>query len=235
MILKDEAGQNQVWSGTRALDYRNQYRASLISRVIFEAQKKDILELGPGLGHLTQKLIQGDNQIYVVEKSHAFFLALENHYQTQQNLSLAHEDALTFLKQTGNQYDFIVGIGILHHLWHDPSWPQLLARKLKPIGSLVFLEPNPNNILAQFIFNTRLGRRLCSLEPKESLKSISAIHKSLSHDFCGLKLMHYDFNYPLFSLRLMKRLTQNEDKIPYPIRRYVSQSILIKASLKQLG
>jgi len=68
-----------------------------VSKIILESNIKttqSILEIGPGLGALTEDLIKKSNQIYAYEIDSVLFSYLSNKFSNYENLKLYNEDIL---------------------------------------------------------------------------------------------------------------------------------------------
>jgi 2-polyprenyl-3-methyl-5-hydroxy-6-metoxy-1,4-benzoquinol methylase len=233
-MIQDEFGTNQIWGTQKAIQFRDHRRAQVILNSIVPLSEKKILELGPGSGFLLELLKQ--------EKTHYQFLAIEKSRSFYQNLkkqsypsciNIQNAEAITFLENNLQPFSHITGVGILHHIWYHPNWVSLLKKNIEPNGSLIFIEPNPHNPLARFIFSTSLGRALFKLESVESLKTPFQIQKELAQDFQEISITPFDLNYPFFNLSMMRGLTTIEKKIPKILLKSLSQSIIIQAKVKQ--
>jgi 16S rRNA (adenine1518-N6/adenine1519-N6)-dimethyltransferase len=68
-----------------------------VSKIILESNIKttqSILEIGPGLGALTEDLVKKSNQIYAYEIDSVLFSYLSNKFSNYENLKLYNEDIL---------------------------------------------------------------------------------------------------------------------------------------------
>jgi 16S rRNA (adenine1518-N6/adenine1519-N6)-dimethyltransferase len=82
--------------GQNFLHDRNQLRR--IAEAADLVSGDQVLEIGPGLGALTQSLIEKGAVVLAVEKDHRLYELLENRCGDCANLTLAHEDALAYLR-----------------------------------------------------------------------------------------------------------------------------------------
>lgn len=232
MNIQDESGVNQVWNFSWAGNsYRQLLRSEVILRNLPKTEKYSVLEIGPGTGVLTQLLVKKKLMITAIDQSKFFITQLrENKYLS--DVTFINKEACLFLKENSLQYSAIVGIGILHHLWHDSNWTKKLYSNLDTNGIIVFIEPNPENIIARFIFNTDLGRKLFKLDPKEKLKKTTDIKKELLTYFNSIRIVQVDLNYPFFPKILMRLLTYIEKFLPKKFKKKICQSIAIVAQRK---
>ncbi len=58
-----------------------------------------VLEIGPGLGPLTELLVAQAGEVLAIEKDHRLFTFLQQHFAERKNLTLLHDDALDLLQQ----------------------------------------------------------------------------------------------------------------------------------------
>jgi polyisoprenyl-phosphate glycosyltransferase len=200
-----------------------------------------VLELGPGQGFLTELLIQEGYRVTAVDSSSFFIEGLEKKLFFKPSIketlpehviTLKKQEALDFLQSHNSRFSHCVGIGILHHLWKHPSWAQFLAQSLDSEGEIIFLEPNPHNPLARFIFNTPLGRYGMKLDPEESLKDQSSLLEDLRPYFHSITLEPFDWIYPGTPCFLIPFILDLEKRLPFFIKKYGAQSLLIQAKKK---
>lgn len=233
MIIPDEHGVSQIWSPYLNQNFRSHRRVRMLIDRLTVSLNSPALELGPGQGHLTKALVTNGFYVCSVEKSSYFFNALLKYSNNElKSLELIQQEALDYLASQSSQkklYRTILGIGILHHIWYHPRWSLLLSSNLTPGGSLLFLEPNPKNILAKLIFRTRLGRYFFRLDPKENLKDLQELHQELRSEFDKITVEPMDLLYPGMPRMLNGLITKAERWMPQSIKWYFCQSILIRA------
>ncbi len=58
-----------------------------------------IMEIGPGLGPLTELLLDEAGEVLAIEKDERLYDFLRKHFATNKKLTLLHEDALEYLRQ----------------------------------------------------------------------------------------------------------------------------------------
>lgn len=63
-----------------------------------------VLEIGPGLGALTQLLLERGAKLLAIEKDQRLFEMLQKRYGTCPDLTLVHDDALEYLRNRGKNW-----------------------------------------------------------------------------------------------------------------------------------
>ena len=89
ILLTKSLGQNFLHDG-------NQLR-----RIVAAADLKptdQVLEIGPGLGPLTELLLAGAGKVLAIEKDRRLFDFLQHRFAGTSNLTLLHDDALDYLR-----------------------------------------------------------------------------------------------------------------------------------------
>ena len=130
----------------------------------------------------------------------------------------------------GEKFDYIIGNGILHHLYHhlDEAFSNM-RYLLNEQGRIVFIEPNIYNPYCAVIFN--FARKQAKLEPGEMAFSKTFITKKLKRtNFRNIKVEYKDFLLPGIPETLIKPsiiLGDIVEKIPFI--NMISQSIYITA------
>jgi 16S rRNA (adenine1518-N6/adenine1519-N6)-dimethyltransferase len=88
--LTKSLGQNFLHDG-------NQLRRMVASAELTQSDR--VLEVGPGLGPLTELLLAQTGEIFAIEKDRRLFEFLEQRFASAPNLALQHDDALKFLQR----------------------------------------------------------------------------------------------------------------------------------------
>jgi 16S rRNA (adenine1518-N6/adenine1519-N6)-dimethyltransferase len=88
--LTKSLGQNFLHDG-------NQLRRIVEAAELAPADK--VLEIGPGLGPLTELLVAGSNEVLAIEKDRRLFTLLQKRFAHAKNLTLLHDDALDWLRR----------------------------------------------------------------------------------------------------------------------------------------
>jgi 16S rRNA (adenine1518-N6/adenine1519-N6)-dimethyltransferase len=97
-VLNAETIQLSKSLGQNFLHDSNQLRRIVAAAEITLGQR--VLEIGPGLGALTQHLLECGADILAIEKDKRLFDLLASRYGGQQRLTLLQADALKYLRQT---------------------------------------------------------------------------------------------------------------------------------------
>jgi 2-polyprenyl-3-methyl-5-hydroxy-6-metoxy-1,4-benzoquinol methylase len=183
----DERGFNQGFILTNAQQIRLHRRAvAIVAEMRMpaapEARKQiHILELGCGTGELAHHLaVLTGARVTGVDLSAKFIDAANATYQ-HPDLSFTVMDLSSQAPASAqDQYNYIVGNGILHHLYnHLDSFLPALGRWLSPGGRLIFWEPNLLNPYVFLIFSFPWLRRWARLEPDEMAFTRNYIRKRL--------------------------------------------------------
>ena len=97
-----------------------------------------------------------------------------------------------------SKFDYIIGNGILHHLFDNLENSIVNLRKLlKPNGKIIFIEPNLYNPYIFLIFKIMKLRQLANLEPDEMAFTDKYIKKLvLKAGFSDCKTEIRDFLLP---------------------------------------
>ncbi|MHA1485775.1 MAG: 16S rRNA (adenine(1518)-N(6)/adenine(1519)-N(6))-dimethyltransferase RsmA [Promethearchaeota archaeon] len=117
-----------------------------VSKIIFESNIKrtqSILEIGPGLGALTEDLVKNSNQIYAYEIDSVLFSYLSNKFSNNENLKLFNED---ILKAKIPSHDII--ISNIPYSITGPIFEKVFYKPKPPRGALII-----ENSIAERLFN----------------------------------------------------------------------------------
>jgi 2-polyprenyl-3-methyl-5-hydroxy-6-metoxy-1,4-benzoquinol methylase len=234
-VITDDKGQNQIFSGTKAAEIRLKRRFDYILSLLSEKPGGKILEIGSGTGeaslHIAGKTKMDILGVDICES----FIETSKEKNTFQNLRYKLADFTKFseteeLKEL--RFDFIIGNGILHHLYHDLHKSLTVIRSLlKKDGKIVFLEPNLLNPYCAVIFGIPFFREKAKLEPTEMAFTKSFILRKLSNaGFTNTNVEYRDFLLPNTPSSLIKPLIlagRVAEKIP--LVKCMSQSIFISA------
>ena len=126
-----------------------------------------VLDLGCGSGRWTKYMASKSKFIEAVDPSHAVFSAIQA-YNDLDNVRFtqAGVDTIPF---NDNTFDFVISLGVLHHIPDTEKALTSLIRRLKPGGhALIYLYYALDNrgFLFRFIFNvSTLVRRVVSKLP----------------------------------------------------------------------
>ena len=232
----DERGFNQGFELTRAQRLRLRRRAEAIAaECTRQTPDVHIMEIGCGTGELAAELVQLTNTRVTGVDLSIKFIEQAKALHCHEKLSFIVAD----LSKTGpaseqDCYDYIVGNGILHHLYHhlDSVLPSL-RRWLRPGGRLIFWEPNLMNPYIWLIFSFSPFRRMAKLEPDEMAFTPSFItEKLLGSGFTHVTATTRDFLLPNTPDILITPVIRSNDVFEKtPGFRCLAQSIFIVADV----
>lgn len=133
--------------GQNFLHDENQLRR-IIEAAGLDAQSK-VLEIGPGLGPLTERLLETAAAVLAIEKDQRLLELLSKRFADRENLTLAHADALDFLKAETRDWS---SWKLVANLPYSVASPILVELALNPRG------PERMTVTVQ----REVARRLCA-------------------------------------------------------------------------
>ena len=143
-------------------------------------------------------------------------------------------DTLDFNKaaeSVHDKFDYVIGNGILHHLYYNLS--EVLAtfkEILNPGGKIIFMEPNIYNPYVAAIFKNKTLRKWAKLEPDEMAFSKGFIQQKLEEQaFKNIKIIYKDFLLPGVPKFLVGPSIAVGNVLEKTPAKFISQSILICA------
>src|SRR5476649_2102516 len=166
--IKDDRGYNQVWSASKSTDMRGERRCDAIVAQMRRGSNETVLEVGCGTGNNAFLLAsRTGKKVLGADICSPFLEEASTNYQ----LPNLRYELLDFGKKSDfgdEEFDYVIGNGILHHLYCrlDESLSQM-RRLLKPGGRIIFWEPNLQNPYCYLIFSYPYFRRKARLEPDE--------------------------------------------------------------------
>lgn len=148
------------------------------------------MELGPGANPLWPFLAKRFQKVTVLDRDPHWFghTSMDNVYFFVADFFKSHLPL--------SKFELVCGFGFLHHVWWNSSWAYRLADLLQDQGWIIFLEPNPHNPMARWIFQNKHLRRLWGLEPHECLLSLETIENQLQERFQNIFIRPFDLCYP---------------------------------------
>jgi 2-polyprenyl-3-methyl-5-hydroxy-6-metoxy-1,4-benzoquinol methylase len=237
--IVDERGYNQIFKPTTASAIRLRRRADAMVQAMDlpatperRAQVR-ILEIGCGMGSLAHELaLLTDARVTGVDLSPGFIDHAASTYRHPRLNFIVADLSQSNPASEQEQYDFIVGNGILHHLYHHlDTFLPVLARWLTPAGRLIFWEPNLWNPYVFLIFTFPVLRRAAKLEPDEMAFTPGFIRRKLQAAGLGdVQATTRDFllpNTPDALIRLVIVIGGWLDRIPVVNR--MAQSVFFVA------
>jgi len=235
--IKDNKGYNQIYFPNEAVKIRTERRCqAIIDEMDFENKKEvTILEIGCGTGQLSYLLanktkanvIGSDLCIPFIEKARENYSLSNLKYEV---LDFNFPEQISDLK-----FDYIIGNGILHHLYQNLDVTlKNIGALLKKQGKIIFWEPNIKNPYCYLIFTYPRFRKLAHLEPDEMAFSRRFITEKLKNNgYQDIKVEYKDFLLPIIPDMLIHPtiiLGDIAEKIPGINR--LTQSLFICASKK---
>ena len=120
-----------------------------------------ILEVGCGMGRHAFALAQLGLRVEGLDLSPELLERFRFFNAGRYDIPLYCGDILEFAAELGGRFDAVVGFFVLHHLQDLPAYFSAMAGMLKPDGRLVFVEPNPLNLLyyPQILFTPGMAWR----------------------------------------------------------------------------
>ena len=237
--IVDERGYNQMFRPSRAQTVRLERRASaMVKEMTLPADlccraAIKIIELGCGSGELAHELAVQTGAHVVGADLSARFVAQAQSTHRHPGLSFVVADFTKEIPSTGaDRYDYIVGNGILHHLFFDmETLLPALHRWLVPGGRLIFWEPNIMNPYIYSIFTVPALRKWAKLEPAEMAFGGSWIRQHLkTAGFDNVRVEPRDFLLPnIPSALIAPTIAVGAVLESIPGIRHLSQSLFITA------
>jgi len=232
--IADDRGYNQCFVPTKALEVRSYRRCRRMVAEMDLNRPHRILELGCGTGYMSSLLaMNGGSDVLAADLCKDFIEEARRHHHAP-NLSFEVLDVRdpNLTERVGRQFEYIVGNGILHHLYTDldqvlPKLKNLLV----PGGNLIFWEPNLYNPYIFLIFRIGLLRRLSRLEPQEMAFTRKWITGKLAQaGFSHIRVEYRDFLLPNTPDRLIQILIRAGDILErVPLLNRCAQSLYMSA------
>jgi SAM-dependent methyltransferase len=232
--VRDEGGYNQGWTGGLSTKIREERRAELMMSKMTPGPSRRVLEIGCGRGEIALHLAAKTGmQVLGVDRSESF-VREANAKAVEANVGFEVLDFTRPDEILGRRFDYVVGNGILHHLYHDlPSSLESMRRLLVDDGRIVFLEPNLHNPYVFLIFSQPTLRRLAKLEPDEMAFSRRfAIEQLREAGFQEIEIDYRDFlipGVPDWAIQPLVRFGALAERTPG--LKHLAQSLFISARL----
>ena len=236
--IQDDRGYNQGFKPSRAMEIRMERRCDyMISQMDLTKNNLKILEIGCGTGEVSHFLSQKTKaEILGTDICLPF---IENSKKEYSSPNLKYEvldfnDSASIRSVVGNEkFDYIVGNGILHHLFYKLDESLININELLSVGGkMIFLEPNILNPYCFLIFKFPVFRKLVKLEPDEMAFTKKLITEKLKNTkYNSIKIEHKDFLIPGTPSFLIKPVITTGKLIEkIPLLNKLSQSIYVTAS-----
>jgi 2-polyprenyl-3-methyl-5-hydroxy-6-metoxy-1,4-benzoquinol methylase len=229
--LKDDRGYNQMFKPSIAMEIRSKRRANMIVSEMNISSKTEILEIGCGTGEIAFFIANETKaNVLATDLCIPFIEEAKIKFKNVHNLSF---DCLNFNNPDsllGRKFDYIIGNGILHHLYNNlDETLENIYFLLKKDGKLIFLEPNIYNPYCLLIFKSNYFRKIANLEPDEMAFSKKFIFKKLqAAKYQNIKINFRDFLIPItpsYLVSFVIYIGSILEKIP--LLNKMSQSIFI--------
>ncbi len=229
--IKDDRGFNQIFEQSEGNLIRLKRRADWMIDEMNPSDDKRILEIGCGTGYVAyQVALQMPMQVIGSDLCEPFIKEAREHYRLP-NLLFEVLDFNKASESVHNKFDYLIGNGILHHLYYNLDEVfNTFSNILNPGGKIIFMEPNIYNPYVAAIFKTKVLRKLANLEPDEMAFSGNFIKKKLeSANFKNIKIVYKDFLLPGVPKLLVKPSIIIGNLLEKTPVKFISQSILISA------
>ena len=231
--IKDDRGFNQVWGDSKSTRIRAERRCDYMISQMNIQSGASVMEIGCGTGKNCYMLAQKTGMnVLGTDLCVPFIEDARKNYQ----LPNLRYDILDFNQASqfkGEKFDYIIGNGILHHLYHhlDDAFTNM-RNLLKENGKIIFLEPNLYNPYVYLIFSYDKLRTLTHLEPDEMAFSKRFVSKKLNKaGYSNIKVEYKDFLLPGIPDALIAPSVIIGDLVEkIPLVNKVSQSIFISAT-----
>lgn len=229
--IVDDRGFNQGFELVKSTEVRMRRRAAWMLQEIDKNTQGQVLEIGCGTGEVSYWMAQQSPLHILGTDLCAPFIDEAKKKFLLPNLSYEVLDFNKPEQVQGRTFDYIVGNGILHHLYyHLDDALRTLHRLLKQGGKIIFMEPNIYNPYCAFIFN--YARNWANLEPDEMAFSKSFIEKKLhATGFNSVDVQYKDFLLPgIPEFLIQPSITIGNVLEKIPLINMVSQSLFIVAT-----
>ena len=230
--VKDDRGFNQGFKLVPSTEIRMKRRADfMISKMDLEKKGK-VLEIGCGRGEISYWVASATANLVIGSDLCIPFINDANNRYKLNNLNYEILDFNDFEKTKDRKFDYIIGNGILHHLYNNLDLAlKNLYKLLNPGGKIIFIEPNIYNPYCALIFKFKSLRKLANLEPDEMAFSASFINKKLIKvGFKNIETKYKDFLIPgVPSWSVQPLITVGNFFEKTPLIKKMAQSIFITA------
>ncbi len=232
--IQDSRGYNQGFKPSEALSVRFERRCDRMLQHMIITPDTKVLELGCGIGELSH-LVASKTQARVTGSDlNTDFISEANAKYHLKNLEFKTIElgSSNAFDEKENQYDYIIGNGILHHVYRElPAVLAQLRCSLRPGGKIIFWEPNIFNPYIFLIFKLSPLRQWAKLEPTEMAFSGGYIQQKLKDcQFKNIMVKYSDFLLPNTPNKMVKAVAKASDFLDeMPGINRLAQSIFICA------
>jgi SAM-dependent methyltransferase len=236
--IKDERGFNQIFENTFAAKIRKDRRCDYMINQMDQSRMNEntgILEIGCGTGEALKFIADKTGAKCLGIDLSKSFIDTANQKFKSSNVSFEVADFNKPESFNGhlayNQFDYVIGNGILHHLYYNlDNALANLYKLLKPGGKFIFIEPNIYNPYVALIFKIPYFRKKTFLEPDEMAFSPGFIKKKLEGaGFLNCKTEIKDFLLPNIPDKLIRPVIKLGNILEKTPLTFIAQSIFITA------
>ncbi|RYG42148.1 MAG: class I SAM-dependent methyltransferase [Chitinophagaceae bacterium] len=229
--ITDDRGFNQIFEQSKVNLLRLKRRAEWVVSEMDPAAGKKVLEIGCGTGYMAFVMAQVTHMQTLGSDLCEPFIQEAREKYVLPNLSFEVLDFNKAAQTVHNKFDYIVGNGILHHLYHNLDDVFITFKNLlNPGGKIIFMEPNIYNPYVAAIFKNKRLRKISRLEPDEMAFSKSFVSRKLGKaGFKNIRVNYRDFLLPGIPEFLVKPSIAIGNVLERTPLKFVSQSILISA------
>lgn len=161
-IIKEILRRNNIWAKK---SYGQNFLAShdVLNKIIKTAElsaEDVVLEIGPGLGILTEELAQRAKLVLAIEKDQKLVDFLRDKFKNQKNVKIIHADILTYDFISLNPYSYKVVANLPYNI-------------TSPVIRKFFEAENPSSLMI-FMVQKEVAERICAL-PGNSNRGILTV------------------------------------------------------------
>lgn len=123
---------------------------------IFPFSKGKILEIGSGIGNISEHFIKEECEITLTDFRKEYCVALRKKFESSPNLlgvesiDLIHTDFAQEYSNHLNSYDTVFALNVIEHIENDILAIENCKKLLKQDGNLIILVPSYNNLYNKF-------------------------------------------------------------------------------------
>lgn len=196
--VKDDRGYNQGWVDSKSTRIRASRRCDYMISNMEPFAGKSVLEIGCGRGENSVMLAERTGMSVLGTDLCVPFIERARQNNILSNLKFEVLDFNSPDSFLGKQFDYIVGNGILHHLYYNLDTAlKNMKNLLKAGGKLIFMEPNLKNPYIYFIFSYNVFRKVANLEPAEMAFTKKFAKRKLEMaGFKNIQVEYKDFLLP---------------------------------------
>ncbi len=230
--IQDDRGFNQVWLDSLSTRIRAQRRCDYLISKMQVRPAGNILEIGCGTGKNAFALAERTGMRVLGADICVPFVENAKNEFSLPNLQFEVLDFNDPEHIKGRKFDYIIGNGILHHLYYNLDKAlETLYTLLEKDGKIIFMEPNLYNPYVYLIFSYPYLRKKAHLEPDEMAFSKPDIEGKLRRaGYRNIEVEYRDFLLPGIPTTLIKpSIVIGSVLEKLPLVNKIAQSIFIQA------